>query len=86
MLLQSQGSTIEILPALPSALPDGDVKGICARGGFVLSFKWDKGQLQNVEVTSNNGGVCKLRYHDKVIIINTQKNKTYHFDSFLKRV
>jgi len=86
MLLQSQGNTIEILPALPSALPNGNVKGICARGGFVLNFRWNKGQLQNVELTSKAGGVCKLRYHDKTISFNTQKGKTYHFNGFLSKV
>jgi len=86
MLLQSQGGIIELLPALPSALPNGTITGICARGGFVLNFKWNDGQLQNVAVTSKAGGVCKLRYHDKAIVFNTQKDKTYHFDGVLKEL
>ena len=86
MLLQSQGSSIELLPALPSALPFGNITGICARGGFVLNFKWDKGQLQTLDVTSKTGGVCKLRYHDKMISFNTEKGKTYHFNSVLKQI
>ncbi len=86
MLLQSQGDAIEILPALPADLPHGDVKGICARGGFVLDFKWDNGVLQNVKVLSKAGGVCKLLYHGKTIIINTQKNRSYQFNGDLKKV
>jgi alpha-L-fucosidase 2 len=86
MLLQSQGDAIELLPALPSALPKGEVRGICARGGFVLDFNWDKGALQQVKVLSKVGGVCKLRYHDKTITVNTKKGETYRFDDMLKRI
>jgi len=86
MLLQSQGDSIELLPTLPSALSFGNITGICARGGFVLNFKWENGQLQNVDVTSKVGGVCKLSYHDKTISFNTQKGKTYHFNSVLKQI
>ena len=45
MLLQSHTKYIDLLPALPSALPDGEVKGICARGGFVLNIKWSKRKI-----------------------------------------
>ncbi|MDN3548444.1 glycoside hydrolase family 95 protein [Mucilaginibacter aquaedulcis] len=86
MLLQSQGDDIELLPALPSALPQGNIKGICARGGFELNFNWEKGALQGVQVLSKTGGVCRLRYHDKTISINTQKGKTYQFNSELKQI
>jgi alpha-L-fucosidase 2 len=86
MLLQSQGDDIELLPALPSALPQGNIKGICARGGFELNFNWQKGALQSVQVLSKTGGVCRLRYQDKIISIKTQKGKTYQFNSDLKQI
>ncbi|HEY4324842.1 MAG TPA: glycoside hydrolase family 95 protein [Mucilaginibacter sp.] len=86
MLLQSQGNEIELLPALPSALPNGEVKGICARGGFVLDYDWDKGKLQHLKVLSNAGGVCKLKYRDRTITLNTKKGETYRFDDMLKKI
>jgi alpha-L-fucosidase 2 len=86
MLLQSQGDNIELLPALPAALPQGEVKGICARGGFVLNFNWKNGQLQRVEITSKAGGVCKLQYRDKQITLNTRKGMGYHFNGMLKSI
>src|ERR1019366_3723677 len=52
MLLQSNDEIIELLPALPTALPNGDVKGICARGGFVLDILWQNGKLKKVAVRS----------------------------------
>jgi alpha-L-fucosidase 2 len=86
MLLQSQGDGIELLPALPTALPDGSVKGICARGGFVLNFSWKAGQLQQVDVTSRAGLPCRLLYKDKTVNIPTQKGKTYKFNGVLKAI
>jgi alpha-L-fucosidase 2 len=67
-------------------LPQGEVNGICARGGFVLNFNWENGQLQRVEITSKAGGVCKLQYGDKQIILNTRKGMGYHFNGMLKSI
>jgi alpha-L-fucosidase 2 len=86
MLLQSQGDDIELLPALPSALTQGSIKGICARGGFELNFNWQQGKLQELQVLSKAGGLCRLRYHDKTIQINTQKGKWYQFNADLKQL
>lgn len=86
MLLQSQSEDIELLPALPSALPKGEVRGICARGGFVLDYSWDKGALQRVKVLSKAGGTCKLRYHGKTVTVTTKKGETYRFNDMLKRI
>jgi hypothetical protein len=41
MLIQSHLNRIDLLPALPSALSRGGIKGVCARGGFELSFSWE---------------------------------------------
>ncbi len=86
MLIQSQGKDINLLPALPSALPNGEVKGIRARGGFTLNIKWQNGQLQQVDVTSTAGDQCVLRYKDQVVTIPTQKGKTYQFNAQLKQL
>lgn len=69
MLLQSQtpldggGFEIELLPSLPSAFPNGEVKGLCARGGFVVDLAWEKGEPVSVTILSRNGG--KLQISDK---------------------
>nr|WP_249665361.1 glycoside hydrolase N-terminal domain-containing protein [Mucilaginibacter sp. Bleaf8] len=86
MLLQSQSGNLELLPALPSALPNGEVKGICARGGFVLNFSWKDGQLQQVAITSTVGKVCTVKYKDKTISMFTQKGQTYKLNADLKLI
>lgn len=84
MLVQSHTGVIELLPALPSELPDGEVKGICARGGFVLDMKWQKGTLQSVKVRSKAGNTCTLKYGTNVITFATKKNGSYRFNGNLK--
>ena len=76
MLLQSQlrkkdGSyEIELLPSLPSAMAgSGAVKGLVARGGFVVDLSWENGQLKEAAVLSKLGGKLNLR--------NGKVSKTY---------
>jgi len=84
MLLQSHAGTIQLLPALPDAWPTGKVKGLCARGGFVLDIEWDNGRLLGVRLLSQAGSDCKIRYKDNVIEIETEKGKQYVLDHQLR--
>ncbi|MFC2118985.1 glycoside hydrolase N-terminal domain-containing protein [Bacteroidota bacterium] len=79
LLMQSHLNKIEILPALPDALPNGSVFGICARGGFELSFSWKNSILQEIEVLSKAGKECILVYKDLIINFKTEKGKKYKF-------
>jgi alpha-L-fucosidase 2 len=64
MLVQSHDGAIHILPALPDAWPSGTVKGLVARGGFVLDISWKEGKVSQVKVTSKQGGNCRIRVYD----------------------
>ncbi|EHQ30825.1 glycoside hydrolase family 95 protein [Mucilaginibacter paludis] len=86
MLLQSQQGYIDLLPALPSSLPDGELKGICARGGFVLNMLWKGGKLQQVQVTSKIGRECVLKYGDMQTSFKTEAGKTYTVNGLLKTI
>jgi alpha-L-fucosidase 2 len=72
MLIQSHGSIIRLLPAIPFEWKDGEVKGLCARGGFVVSMKWKDHRLQNAKIYSEKGGRSILVYNGQKQEINLE--------------
>jgi len=77
MLLQSQSGAIRLLPALPKDWESGEVKGLCARGGFIVDMKWESGELVDIRVFSKKGGNCKLEYKGKEITFETENEMEY---------
>lgn len=61
MLLQSHGGELFLLPALPDAWKAGSVRGLRARGGFVVDMDWQEGALTHVKITSTLGGNCRIK-------------------------
>ncbi|HET9280088.1 MAG TPA: glycoside hydrolase family 95 protein, partial [Flavitalea sp.] len=68
MLLQSQDGDVNLLPALPDAWKHGSVKGLVARGGFVIDIDWQDGRLKKAEIFSRTGGECIVRTNVPVIV------------------
>ena len=76
MLLQSSLHEIELLPALPEQWSEGHVKGICARGGFVVDIEWRQGKVIKATLYSRNGGSTTVRYNGKTKKINLERGKS----------
>lgn len=84
MLVQSHSGYIDLLPALPSALSEGEIDGICTRGGFELNMKWNNGKLSSLEVISKAGKECILKYAGKELRFPTTKGKRYTLNAELR--
>jgi alpha-L-fucosidase 2 len=82
MLIQSHQGFIELLPALPTAWSEGEVKGLVTRGGFVTYIKWKDGKIMSAKIHSRSGGPCKVKYGSEIIEIETIAGKDYTLGPF----
>ena len=76
MLLQGDEKEMELLPALPSAWKNGEVKGLRSRGGFTVDITWDNGEVSSATVTADHKGKVKVCYKGKKVMLKMKKGET----------
>ena len=82
MLMQSQfivhnsQCIIELLPALPEAWKDGKVSGLCARGGYEVSFEWKDGKVRDCSIKARKGGTVTLLYNGQQKTLKLKAGQT----------
>ena len=80
MLLQSHEDYIELLPALPTAWKNGLIKGLVARGNFVIDMQWKNGRLIKAGILARKGGPCKIKYQDRLFELTLKPGETKRID------
>ena len=84
MLMQSQLLTangksttvIELLPALPAAWSEGKVSGLCARGGYEVSFEWKGGYVRSATIKAKKKGTITLLYNRQQKTLHLKAGET----------
>ena len=76
MLIQSHSGYVELLPALPSVWPRGNVTGLMARGGFQVDIRWEDGLLSRVQVLSRLGNPLRVKYREVELSFDTQPGES----------
>jgi alpha-L-fucosidase 2 len=78
MLLQSEDNTLYLLPALPAEWPEGEIKGLCAKGGYVINMSWEYGQLTKAEITVPKGAKVPIVFAKGKQLQQSDKRITVH--------
>lgn len=91
MLLQSQTQNedgtyyLQLLPSLPAAFASGSVKGLCARGGFVVDMTWNGGKIIETKILSRNGGVLHVSDGKHVFSTQTRPGEEIYLNEKMDR-
>lgn len=86
MLLQSRLGEMELLPALPTAIPNGSVAGLRARGGLEVDLAWKEGNLAaaTIHSTTNQPQTLTVRSSDREVNISLPAKSTVALDGQLQ--
>jgi len=65
MLMNCDGNTMELLPALPMTWTAGKMDGLKARGNYTVNIKWNHSRLSNATITATYPGTLTVKYGNK---------------------
>ncbi|PUZ29999.1 alpha-L-fucosidase 2 [Chitinophaga costaii] len=74
MLLQSHAGYIHLLPAIPDAWKAaGQVKGLKARGNFLVDFSWKEGKITSYKIHSTTPARVKVKVNGVIKEVTASK-------------
>jgi len=82
MLMQSGNGQIELLPAAPEAWKEGSVSGLCARGGYEVSFEWKGGYVRNCTLKAKQKGTVTLLYNGQQKTVKMKAGQTQNIKTW----
>ena len=85
MLVQSHAGEIHLLPALPNEWANGQVEGLCTRGGFEVDMAWKGNRLNEVTIHSRLGNPCVIHYADLTVNLDTTQGQSFTLNGDLER-
>ena len=86
MLLQSDDTSVTLLPALPSAWPQGHVRGLRARGGVTVDIAWRDGALTGATLTGDQSRTVSVRAPGRKAAIALGQGRAMRLDGQLRPV
>ena len=86
MLMQSTlkdgKATIELLPASPKQWKEGHVSGLCARGGYEVSFEWKNGTVRDCSIKAKKAGTINLLYNGQQKTVKFKAGQTQNIKTW----
>ena len=82
MLMQSGNGTIELLPACPEQWKDGQISGLCARGGYEVSFEWKEGKVRDCQIKAKTNGTITLLYNGQQKTVKLKAGQTQNIKTW----
>lgn len=79
-----EAAFVNLLPALPPALPAGKATGLRARGGLDVALSWKDGKLVRATLAARESKPVKVRYAGQETGIQAQAGQTYELGPDLK--
>ncbi|MGD1104482.1 MAG: glycoside hydrolase family 95 protein [Terriglobia bacterium] len=80
-----EAAVVRLLPALPSALPDGKVTGLRARGGLEVDLTWRGGKLLRATLRASAARPVRVLYAGRQVDLEAAAGGVYQFDGELRR-
>lgn len=85
MLMRSEPSEIQLLPALPKKWKTGKISGLKAKGDLTIDIAWENNTLQSVVLTATKSYAGKIHYGNKQRDIQINSGKTIKLDANLSQ-